>query len=275
MLVVIAIIATLTAIAVPTMNKLGMFGRDPLTVAARQTLVILKAARIYAGANNVDTAVVYAVAERPDERTEDATDTYMVIDAIAMVRRLTPEELRIVTGNNENQMMALSGSEKGNLLPFVPVKGIDGVFQRLQKGAVIASYSGAAPPDPQLMPSITDWEDTAGFCAIRVLDKSLNTVTPRPNTAYHEIANPTDTFKDPMDPTNVLNPDYALSRFPAHVFKPSGIVQVPSNDMVKLKLYVVPDLTAPSDVRFLETGEPVPAEEIEIYSTIGRIQAAS
>jgi prepilin-type N-terminal cleavage/methylation domain-containing protein len=275
LIVVVAIISILTAIAVPTVGKLGMFGRDPLTTASTQLLYMLKAARIYAGTNNVDTAVVYAVSARPDPATTDPNDTYEVIDAIAIVRRLKPDDLRFLT---EEQIRQLSGSEKGPMLPFVPVKDHEGVFTRLQKGAVVACYDttydpAVTPPEPSLLANVENWTNAPGFCAIRVVNNDLQVVKPRVGTEYVFVNNPTDVYKDSFG--NPQNGDYAKFRFPAHVFKPSGIVQVPSSDLARLRLDIIPDLDTSQAVRFLENKLPVPAQELEIYSTIGRIQAVS
>src|SRR5690606_3426147 len=81
MLVVIAIISVMMAIAVPTLHRIGIFGRDDVHTSARDLLTKLKAARIYAGANRVDTAVVYSVTERIDSETNNLT---LVVDGMAI-----------------------------------------------------------------------------------------------------------------------------------------------------------------------------------------------
>ncbi len=59
LIVVLAIVATLSALAIPGLARLGAFSNDSLPRASRELFEMLSAARIYATTWNVRTAVVY------------------------------------------------------------------------------------------------------------------------------------------------------------------------------------------------------------------------
>jgi len=262
MLVVVAIISILTAITVPTLNRIGVFGRDPLNVASRQVLTMLKAARIYAGTHNVDTAVVYAVKLVPDNASPSNANIH-VIDGCAIVRRLKPEEFPNL---NPAQIDMLRGSERPQLMAFVPIRNRGNVFEMLQRGAVVGAYNPDfhKPPvnsDEPLL-DFNDWREDAGICAIRVLDpdNGFADLEPRTGMAYQITGWP------------------ATAVFPAHVFKPSGVLQDPGSDKSRFELAVIPMPNADEDERFYTDPNGgvkrlVPAERIEIFGTIGRIQS--
>jgi len=59
LLVVLAIIAVMAGVALPTLARLGLFSRSELQNGSRELFAALRAARVYAATYRVDTAVVY------------------------------------------------------------------------------------------------------------------------------------------------------------------------------------------------------------------------
>lgn len=271
LLVVIAIISVMVGLAVPSLNRMGVFGRDPVNGAARQLLVALKAARDYAGANRVDTAVVYSLNVVKDSREPDVH--WVVIDGYAIARRLKAEELQ-AAGLTPGQIANLKGSETGDLLPFVPVKNEEGQFRRLPKGGVILGLiSGdieAQLNDLRALTSENDQVsaqmaalapasnvDSVGLSPVRLVDSDLNLVEPRLSTLQYQSG-----------------AGYQANRFPAHVFKPSGIVQNTSA-LARFKLYAAPSPDAPPNARFLEDDKAVPNAQVNLYAATGRASIAA
>ena len=59
LVVVVAIIAIMAAVAIPSFARMGLLWRNDLQASARELYTLLRAARIYASTYNVETAVVY------------------------------------------------------------------------------------------------------------------------------------------------------------------------------------------------------------------------
>ena len=59
LVVVVAIIGIMAAVAIPTFARMGLLWRNDLQSSARELYTLLRAAKIYAGTYNVETAVVY------------------------------------------------------------------------------------------------------------------------------------------------------------------------------------------------------------------------
>ncbi|MCX5769429.1 MAG: prepilin-type N-terminal cleavage/methylation domain-containing protein [Candidatus Hydrogenedentes bacterium] len=68
LLVVVAIIAIMAGIAIPSFARMGLLWRNDLQASARELYTLLRAARIYATTYNVETAVVYTT-YRPEGST--------------------------------------------------------------------------------------------------------------------------------------------------------------------------------------------------------------
>ena len=60
-LVVLAIVAVVSAIAIPGLAKMGAFSRDEFTRATQEVNSVLRAAQLYATTYNENTAVVYSM----------------------------------------------------------------------------------------------------------------------------------------------------------------------------------------------------------------------
>lgn len=90
LIVVLAILALMSAIAIPTLARLGFFARNEVQNSARELYAMLRAAKIYAATYHVDTGIAYGVSLKPDSVTGQVIET---IDAIAMVYKL-PREIQ-------------------------------------------------------------------------------------------------------------------------------------------------------------------------------------
>jgi len=266
MIVVVSIIAILVAIGAPRLIGVSN-AQEAKTDAARQVLTMLKAARIYAGTNAVDAGVAYSVSTRVDNKTGATVD---VIDGAVIVRRLRPQDF-VFSGPDEqerffygvNDVGGLAGSETTSgrrLLPFVPVKSMDGHFKPLKAPAVIAPYDPAYDPDEgrvePFLRELDAWAERAGLCPVRILDvEAQEDIAPRPGCAFQPEA-----------------ADYTKKRFPAHVFKPSGVLQVPSGmENSRALVSVTPAPDAEASDRWTAEGKRAPVELISLYTSTGQV----
>lgn len=287
LLVVLAIIAILTATAIPAMRQLGIIGRNAVDMSSRELLTMLKAARIYAGTHNVDTAVVYAINELPDIDTPDATDAVEFMDAVGILRRVRDAELPYFDAGIDQHVdelvqsrqvdagdapalrldlkAHLRSSETGDMNAFTPIRGGVAILEPLMDGAVIATYSGTFPPNPPVVvQAVEAWaEGRAGMCAVHIVDENGARIEPRkPTLAY---APPSATQGN---------------CYPAHVFKPSGVLQTPGTEVSRFLVSVIPSPDSAQDERFYldpatNTQRPVPPAQVQIYSATGRIESTS
>jgi prepilin-type N-terminal cleavage/methylation domain-containing protein len=60
MLVVLAIIALMAAVAIPTFSRMGLFSGNETQRAARELYTLLRAAEVYAATYRIDTALAYS-----------------------------------------------------------------------------------------------------------------------------------------------------------------------------------------------------------------------
>lgn len=300
MLVVIAIISVMMAIAVPTLHRIGIFGRDDVHTSARDLLTKLKAARIYAGANRVDTAVVYSVTERIDSETNNPT---LVVDGMAIVRRLKREEVEALQQaipashpDRATLLAMLAGSEAPDAYPFVPIKDEDGVFQMLPDDAVVTDkilWASTNPNDPTVLPieptlsatlnddGVTHIYPVMGLSPIRVVRIEVD-----PDAGVFEIEPILPRVIPGSDPVKYYEyrPDpaepYTRGRFPAHVFKPTGVLQTDGRDQkARYVLEVGPSPHLSQEERFVVhddgTTEPVPNSQVELFPLTGRVHGLS
>lgn len=107
MLIVLAIVAILTGVALPSLNRMGAFGSDAVEKAGRDTLNMLRTTRMYAITNRTDTALVYSLKLVPDSRgvIEGEADVrqQLVADGIGMARKMTEEEIERLNEQREEE----------------------------------------------------------------------------------------------------------------------------------------------------------------------------
>ena len=120
MLVVLGIIALITAVSVPVLSRMGLFGTKEADLAARELFAVLRGIQVHASTNNVDTAIIYTVRTPIDTLAtgeyfidistnpnnpvladyRPAIGTGIILDSYMTVRKITPEELLLVDGGS-------------------------------------------------------------------------------------------------------------------------------------------------------------------------------
>jgi prepilin-type N-terminal cleavage/methylation domain-containing protein len=266
MLVVITLIAIIASISIPVVQKIGWLSRDKLHQAAGTEIAILKAARAYAGTHNVDTAVIYNITLRHDSHLQKPVQ---VLNGTAVVRRMRREELDALAqlyppAQRDDLIRHFTGSESGGRLPYVPVESSGNGWREIAGGCVIGHFrhqdTGLAP----LRDTVQEWHVKAGLVPVRVLDITLGEAVPE--IPFLEDHNPPD--------SELGNPDYAVARWPAHVFMPSGTMLIPG-DKNRAVVQVLPNPEAPIEERMAEYEgyRDIEVELIEIFANTGRVKA--
>ena len=123
-LVVVAIIAIMAGVAIPSFARMGLLWKNDLQSSARELYTLLTAARIYATTYNVETAVVYTT-YNPDGNT--------------------PDNLRAAA------MMYGYASGTEQFFRFVDRQD-DGSFRSLPGETCLLSWPAADPADPPEVP---------------------------------------------------------------------------------------------------------------------------
>lgn len=108
LLVVLAILALMASVAVPTFARMGFFSRNEMQSTARELYALLRAAKIYAATYRVDAAVAYL-----DPNVSDQTAA-ACLRAVAMMY--------------EHPAFKLPDDEP----VFVPVQDTEGVFDAFE-----------------------------------------------------------------------------------------------------------------------------------------------
>jgi len=152
LIVVLAIVAIITAIAVPGVARLGAFSNDEVPRAAREIFQMLRAARVYAATYNVDTAVVYTMDNWIPPNTLGSPAGGTPINVAIPGNEITLDSatgqtIRYITG--AAVMYALPGSEElfleelTAIIPtdrrdaFVPLPGSEGNWKALDEDVAV------------------------------------------------------------------------------------------------------------------------------------------
>ena len=120
LLIVMAIVGLLATLTIPMVLQFAGSPNRSVTQGARDLYMVLKAAKIYATTNNVETAVVYTPAVRNDGDTGAPRD---VFDRYAVARWLPSQGV------------------------FVPLANEDGAFHEFANGACLWSARVVPTPD--------------------------------------------------------------------------------------------------------------------------------
>lgn len=231
-MVVLAIVALVSAIAIPGLAKLGAFSRDEFKRATQEVNSVLRAAQLYATTYNVSTAVVYSMDNYsvdeafgadttptpPKESDPPAEDELAGDPAISITNPIVDSLTGVPVRQIEAAaIMYMLPSTMGPLLSgrYVPIPGDLGEFRPLPQGMAISLQS----PDPEDV-DITnpsnpvygslytefDWSNYRSTATInRVGDMGMNKIT----AVLGDLSN------------------YAIENFPAHIFKNSGRLDAP------------------------------------------------
>jgi Tfp pilus assembly protein FimT len=274
LVIVIAIIALMSAIAVPGLMRIGVFSKDEARGAARELLTLMKAAQNYATTYRVDTALIYTVTTVTDSQTSNPVQ---MIDGVAIVRRMTKEEYdkmkaeRAITCTAATCDPLVMGSESSTDYPFVPLTTEEGKFTTFKKNVgVLVTAPTATQTGPQYapvrvyMPSAVDASD--GFAILPRINK-----TPTMTDAYVNEYNSDPAATLYPDPTKTRLQDFRNSRFPAHIFKPNGTME---GALGRMAVYVTAAPNALPQERFADANNttPIAPYVIELYPTMGRLK---
>lgn len=266
LLIVLAIVGLLSSVAIPFVIQAGLLSGNKSNLAGRELFNMLRAAKVYAGTYNVDTALAYTVRTVEDSFSGEKVG---IVDAMGLVRRLKRSEL----GELGNELSALGFDFDDEL--YVPV-GTGGDAFRLvaNDSCILQSLFFEYRPKRDVLVAA----DSA-LKAITILDArsiGVSVMTPRLNANL--APDPLGLFmNDPTDSDQFV--------FPAHVFNPSGEVTGFSTKQ-RIKLRVGPLPTADPDDRFVDSALVInpdnihdPANlihtEVTLYTAMGRVKVTS
>ncbi len=283
-LVVLAIVAVVSAIAIPGLAKMGAFSRDEFKRATQEVNSVLRSAQLYATTYNVNTAVVYsmdhysqleatAVDSTPagppplTPADEDAADPFEAI-ASPIIDSLTGSPVRQIEA--AAIMYQLPSTMGANLRDkFVPIPGDLGEFQPLPQGMSIALQSPepenidySVPTAPIYGPLYSEfgWSNYRSSATInRVGDGGMRKITAALGLPPALTGGDLFTLA-----TNLAN--YTVENFPAHVFRPSGRLDSPQFGgecgpgancaRERYSLYITPSAERPLEERLVQPENP-------------------
>ncbi len=271
LIVVLAIIAIMSAVVVPTFARMGYFSRNDVQASARELFAMLKAAKIYAATYRVNTAIVYSLVSKDDSVTNKSVEA---IDAAALVYKL-PRSIADHTTFLDEPNCCNAPPQNGPDThddAFVPINMDEtGAFFRSTKPdtAVLPDGNGAQPSDLRL-----------SLSTIRIY---------RVEAAYNASgARQYDTDGEPKFNAEIICP---ISRFddncvgwrtaggyPAHIFMASGKLLVPVQSAPpqcpeRFRMYVgySPD-ASPTERYADDATREFRVEAIELSQNTGRVQ---
>lgn len=231
-LVVLAIVALVSAIAIPGLAKLGAFSRDEFKRSVSELDSLLRAAQIYSTTYNVETAVAYNM----DNFSPTETDS-------APMEPVTNPIIDSLSGNPVRQIEAAAmlykvPSGKGPLSgQFVAAPGPLGEFRSFPNGMSLMLNNPEEPPFRPFYFELGASNYVLGAAEDCICSLGMNLIT-----ANFADAGP--------------------YRFMAHVFKPAGRVSVKTFGTSasslpcdcngeRFALYVAPSADRPLDERLV------------------------
>lgn len=222
MLVVLGIIGLISAVLVPAAIQNGWFTSTKSSQGARELFTLLKAANVYAGTYNVETALAYGGRLVTDSETGEVVP---VADMLILARRLKREEINALLG--EAVPPASIVPNTSGSFPYayyVPVLGPEGVFRPMPNQTCVL------PDLFEVEPLGNGYRSTRGLSGIQLYDADSG-----------ELFEPR--FDQDLDAfLDYIMDDDALS-FPAHLFKPDGSMVVPAGHRQRFQIRagVMPD----------------------------------
>jgi len=238
LLVVLGIIATISAVSIPVIARSGLFTSNKSQLAARELFIVLRAAKIYATTHNVETAVAYGIDLVEDSFIKDPNfpgeglALVPVVDSMTVVRRLKRKEMLELI-----QAGALTDFRVDAPL-YVQVKEGNSNFKRMPNGTCIL---------PDLFEFVSS--DNNNYSAT-----GLNGI---------EIFDPIDgQFLSPRTWNSNDDIKYILSYgsttaeniFPAHLFSPEGALLADApQQRLRFRVGVLPT-EDPTDRFFVDIG---------------------
>lgn len=246
LMVVLGLVALLTAIAVPGLAKLGAFSRDEYRRTVQQVAGLLRAAQIYSNTYHVNTAVVYSLDNWSDAEAVTGIDEPVaspVLDSVSgnPVRQI---QAAAIMYQLPSTMLTLSDQ-------YVPVPTVDGVFSALPGKMSILLVNPEEPSgiDPDLPADMYLDLARSNFRTDAVV-KRVDEFGMREIPVAMGVPSAMDaaTFQAfAADATN-----YVSAQFPAHVFTPSGRMSVATLGE-RFTMYIGPSADRPTRDRLVDT----------------------
>ena len=288
LLVVLGIVALLTAIAIPGLARLGAFSRDEFRRSVQDVSSLLRSAQIYASTYNVNTAVVYNLdnwsdveATLPDTEPvsdplqEDGTDPAVAV-ASPIIDSITGNPIRHLEAAAIMYQLPDSLGQLGGR--FVPVPGDLGEFHPLPEGMSILLMNPELPDVPN-----SGIPDPFYFENVRSNFRSDATV----NAAWAmgllkiNVALGVPVGEDPNGFYDNFT-GFTGETFGAHVFKPDGRLIV-NSDRERYTLYIAPTADRVAEERLIDPELPeliatadnqtnMLYRKIHLFKSTGRIE---
>ena len=253
-LVVLAIVALISAIAIPGLAHLGAFSRDEFKRTVTEVDSLLRAAQIYSTTYHVNTAVVYNMDHYSPEEARGITPDVAITDPI--IDSLTGVPVRQIEAAAIMYQLPSTMGAIANL--YVPVPNDNGEFKPMPSGMSIMLQNPEkialglpARYEPNYLefawsnyrPVVT--ENRIGSLGMN----SVNTILGIPSGLNNQ------------ELTNFLlnSTEITTGLFPAHVFTPAGRLSVTGNflecgdcDRERFSLFIGPSADRPLDERVVD-----------------------
>jgi prepilin-type N-terminal cleavage/methylation domain-containing protein len=266
LIVVMAIIATLAALAVPGIAMLRPGAKQELSRANREIYTLLRAAKIYASTYNVDTAVAFF--EAPEFTSSSPAG---IMSAAAVFYKLPKDKVQSCIIIND------AGNSEQRNFDYLPLPNDSGQFREFP-GRFIVYLPPNWPPDGVVIEDTTDSNDT--FTAVSG-SKNINTYLPSSDPGEFILDFATHRAND----MNICDDPERVRTFPAYIFEPSGRIDSGSSKE-RLTLYVAPRPDEDSSVRLIdpEYTLEIPGQfditqlvhrTIHLYKSTGRLKTTS
>ncbi|MCP4645173.1 MAG: hypothetical protein GY851_32325, partial [bacterium] len=235
--------------------KVGAFSRGGVNDSTRQVYTILRAARVYAATFREDTAVFYTETWPEDSDTGLPTDV-AVMDGLGVARRLP--ETHDLYENIQADLASLSADVS------IPSEEIDDALDNV--------FFMVQAPEVQIQPL------SEGACARVFLSETMYTAHLN-YVCLYDLRGwvPEDLADVPplIEPReNPYAPGAPRITFPAHVFRPSGMLDGAYGDSGRTLLWVGAAPDAPLEDRYFEN-EGTDYETlsiVELHPATGRVK---
>lgn len=300
-MVVLAIVALVSAIAVPGLAKLGAFSRDEFKRTTQDLTSALRYAQTYAKTYNVNTSVVYtmdnwSLAEARALDTlpvgnpigEDSADPNEVI-VNPIVDSLTGADVRQIEGYAVMyQYPGTTGELAGK---YLPVPGEMGEFRNFPFGMAILLQSPHVedidkvtdPLKPRYRPFYEEFF-RSNFRSDATINQTWLLGMSRITAALGVQAGLSEAELKQFDPSSESN--YYHESFLAHVFKPSARLST-SSTTERFTIHVAPSPGRPLEERLVQPENPgldyqdsngidrsnLLFQEIHLFKSTGRVSA--
>lgn len=258
LLVVLAIIAILGTMAIPAFQS--MLPADALHQGTRNMYAKLKAARVHAATYRVNTALVYSLDNYVSPEFDAENDDLL---AAPVMDSATGQLFRVIDSIAMMQQIPKSDPENGGL--YVPVEGEDGNFEPLPEGVVILLnhedgdyYYLSARPRAITKEDADDDPNAVwnlGPLGMQVIEVRYETVDGDGNAVYKSVP------------------------FLAHVFKPSGVIDVPYEAPERFTIQLAPRPDEAIEDRFVDyspDGGAMPSgwitTSLQLFRSTGRVR---